>query len=207
MGSQYSFTGPYGHTFSFSEIMGSQYSVTCPYGHTFSFFRDNGSQYSVTGPYGHTFFFLDIKGRQDSVTGPYGHTFSFLDIDGAVKTPSPGPYGHSFFFSRYHGQSRLRHRAIWPHILLSRYHWAVKTSSLVLFYGRHNLLFPRSWVVNTPSPGHLATHSPSPISWAVKTPSLVVLVYGDNNLLSEIMDNQYSVTGPILSSPEINGQS
>ncbi|KAI8784270.1 hypothetical protein BgiBS90_015886 [Biomphalaria glabrata] len=188
MGSQYSVTGPYGHTFSFLDIwavktsslvlfkatqshfprswvvntpspghlathslfpriMSSQYSVTGhmatfspfprswvvktpstgPYRHTFSFPDIMGSQDSVTGPYGHTFFFLDIKESQDSVTGPFGHTFSFLDIM---------------------GQLRLRHRAIWPHILfldimgsqdsvtghmalflLSRYHGQSRTSS------------------------------------------------------------------------------
>ncbi|KAI8784258.1 hypothetical protein BgiBS90_015874 [Biomphalaria glabrata] len=69
--------------------MGSQYSVTGPYGHTFSFLDIMGSQDSVSGPYGQIFSFLDIMGSQDSVTGPYGHTFFFLDIMG-VKTPSTG---------------------------------------------------------------------------------------------------------------------
>ncbi|KAI8726629.1 hypothetical protein BgiBS90_038305 [Biomphalaria glabrata] len=79
-----------------------------------------GSQYSVTGPYGHTFSFLDIMGSQDSVSGPYGQIFSFLDIMGSQDSVT-GPYGHTFF-SWISLESRLRRLAIWPHILISRYH-------------------------------------------------------------------------------------
>ncbi|KAK0068127.1 hypothetical protein Bpfe_002062 [Biomphalaria pfeifferi] len=70
---------------------------------------------------------------QDSVTGPYGHTFSFPDIMGK------------------------------------------QDSSLVLFIATQSP-FSRSWVVKTPSPGHMATHSPSPISWANKTRHLYCLL-------------------------------
>ncbi|KAK6973215.1 hypothetical protein BgiMline_024412 [Biomphalaria glabrata] len=79
----------------------------------------------------------------DSITGPFGLTFSSW----AVKTPSPGHLAsHS-----PHGQSRLHHRAIWPHILLMGSQdsitgpfgltfssWAVKTSSLgIVFMATH----------------------------------------------------------------------
>ncbi|KAK6973235.1 hypothetical protein BgiMline_024432 [Biomphalaria glabrata] len=129
--------------------MGSQDFVTSTvYGDTISFSEIMGSKYSVTGPYGHTFFFPDIMGSQDFVTSTvYGYTISFSEIMGS-KYSVTGPYGHTFSFPRL---------------------WVVNTPSP----GHMATLspFPRSWVVNTPSLGHMATHSPFWISWAVKTPS------------------------------------
>ncbi|KAI8784229.1 hypothetical protein BgiBS90_015845 [Biomphalaria glabrata] len=100
MGSQYSVTGQYGHTFSFPVVMGSQDSVTGPYGHTFSFPNIMGSHDSVTSPtvYGNTISFSVIMGSQYSVTGPYGYKFSFSEIMGSEYS-SPGhmaTHGHYF---------------------------------------------------------------------------------------------------------------
>ncbi|KAK0068419.1 hypothetical protein Bpfe_002354 [Biomphalaria pfeifferi] len=43
--------------------------------------------------------------------------------------------------------------------------------------------------------GHMATHYPSPISWAVKTPSMGPTINGYTLSSPEIMGCQYSVTG------------
>ncbi|KAI8726642.1 hypothetical protein BgiBS90_038318 [Biomphalaria glabrata] len=144
-------------------------------------------------------------GSQDSVTGPYGHTFSF-PYSWVVKTPSPGLMAtHSF----------------------SWISWAVKTPSPG-HMATHSPS-PISWAVKTPSPGHMATHSPSPDIMGSQDSVTSRTVYGDTISFSEIMDNQYSVTGPYghtfsfldimgsqdsvtgpyshtLSSPEINGR-
>ncbi|KAI8784269.1 hypothetical protein BgiBS90_015885 [Biomphalaria glabrata] len=122
-----------------SDIMGSQDFVTSTvYGDTISFSEIMGSKYSVTGPFGHTFSFPDIMGSQDSVTSStvYGDTISFSEImDKSIL---------------------LRHRAI----LSSPRSMAFKTPSLVVLFMATQSLFSISWVVNTPSPSHMATHSP-----------------------------------------------
>ncbi|KAK0056013.1 hypothetical protein Bpfe_014414 [Biomphalaria pfeifferi] len=94
MGSQHSITGSYGHTFFFPDIMVSENSVTSciMYALQSLFSEYMGSQCSVTGLYGHIFSYPVIMGSQDSVTGIWRH----------------------IFLPRYHGQSRLRHGAIWP---------------------------------------------------------------------------------------------
>ncbi|KAK6973157.1 hypothetical protein BgiMline_024352 [Biomphalaria glabrata] len=113
-----------------------------------------GSNYSVTGPNGHTFSFPEIMGSQDSVTGPHGHTFSFPRIMGSQDS------------------------VIGPYCLL-----------------RHTLPL-QSWAVTNPSPGHMATHSPSSRSTAVKIHSLVRTIYGDTHSSPAIMGSKDSVTGP-----------
>ncbi|KAI8784259.1 hypothetical protein BgiBS90_015875 [Biomphalaria glabrata] len=145
-----------------------------------------GSQDFVSGSYGHTFFFLDIMGSQDSITGPYGFTFFFLDIMGSQDSVT-GPYGTYSPFP---------------------ISWAFKASSLVLFLWRHTSPFPRSWVVNTPSPGHMATHSPSPDIMGSQESVISRTVYGDAISFFDFMVNQYSVTGPYghtFSFPDIMG--
>ncbi|KAK0056067.1 hypothetical protein Bpfe_014468 [Biomphalaria pfeifferi] len=106
--------------------MGSQYSVTGPYGHTFSFSDFMGSQYFVTRQYGHTLFFPDIMNSQDSVTSRtvYDNTISFSEIIGSQ-------YSVTFFF---------------PDIMGSQ------DSVTSRMFTSTQSPFPRSWVVNTPSP-------------------------------------------------------
>ncbi|KAI8726549.1 hypothetical protein BgiBS90_038302 [Biomphalaria glabrata] len=122
--------------------MGSQDFVTSTvYGDTIFFSEIMGSKYSVTGPFGHTFSFPDIMGSQDSVTSStvYGDTISFSEIMDNQYSVT-GPYSPP------------------PRSM------AVKTPSLVVLFMATQSLFSRSWVVNTPSPGHMATHSLFPRS-------------------------------------------
>ncbi|KAI8726533.1 hypothetical protein BgiBS90_038330 [Biomphalaria glabrata] len=100
-----------------------------------------------------------------------------------------GPYGYTYLLPGYHGQSRLRHWAIWPNILF----------------------FLDIMGVKTPSSGHMTTHSlfrdhgyqdsvsgpygqsfSSWISWAVKTS--VTGPYGHTFSFPDIMGSQDSVT-------------
>ncbi|KAK0056039.1 hypothetical protein Bpfe_014440 [Biomphalaria pfeifferi] len=175
MCSQDSVTGPYGHTFLFPDIMGSQDSVTrrIVYGNTISFSEIMGYLYSVTGQMATHFRFLiswavntpspghmathssspiswsvktpllvvlctatqslfsEYMGSQCSVTGLYGHIFSYPVIMGSEDSVT-GPYGHNSSSA------------------ISR---AVKTPSLVVLFTATQSPFPRSWVVNSPSPG------------------------------------------------------
>ncbi|KAI8726539.1 hypothetical protein BgiBS90_038336 [Biomphalaria glabrata] len=122
MGSQYSVTGPYCHTFSVwiswavktpspghmathspSPIHGqSRLRHRAIWPHIF-FLDIMGSQDSVTGPYGHTSYFWIIMGSQDSVTGPYGHIFSFPDIMGIQGFVTSTVYGDTISFSEIMG--------------------------------------------------------------------------------------------------------
>ncbi|KAK0068417.1 hypothetical protein Bpfe_002352 [Biomphalaria pfeifferi] len=195
MGSQDSVTGPLGRTFSFPEIMGCQYYVTgayCLLQHSLPL-----RSWAVKGPYclcPHTIFLCD-HGQLRLVTGPFGHSFSFLPPDHGLlillhwcvlfiathtlplrSWAVKGPYclwPHTLFHCDQ-GQSRIRHRAIWPLIFLPS---------------------PRSWAVMTLHMGHMATISHLPRSWVVKTPLPVRIVYGDTRSSPEIMGCQYFVNG------------
>ncbi|KAI8726559.1 hypothetical protein BgiBS90_038356 [Biomphalaria glabrata] len=118
-------------------------------------------QDSITGPYGFTFFFLDIMGSQDSVTGPYGHIFSFSDIMGIQGFVTSTVYGDTISFSKIMGSQYSVHRANMATHSPSPISWAVKNPSLVVLFMATPISFFDSWLINTPSPGHMATHSPS----------------------------------------------
>ncbi|KAI8784272.1 hypothetical protein BgiBS90_015888 [Biomphalaria glabrata] len=147
--------------------MGCQDSVTSStvYGDTISFSEIMDNQYSVTGA---ILSSPEINGSQDSVISRtvYGYTTSFFDFMGSQYSVTEPLATHSPF----------------PRS------WVVNTTSRAIW----NILpFWISWAVNTPSPGHMATHSsfsvimssyysvtvhmatlsPFPRSWVVNTPS------------------------------------
>ncbi|KAI8726538.1 hypothetical protein BgiBS90_038335 [Biomphalaria glabrata] len=137
-------------------------------------------------------------------------THSFSWILWAVKTPSPGHMATHSSSSISWAVKTSVNRAIWPHILFPGYYGQsdsvngpsghsfyfldIKSSQDSFIsrtvYGTQSL-FSISWVVNTPSPGHMAitillfrdhgyqysvtgpyaTLSPFPRSWVVNTPS------------------------------------
>ncbi|KAK0068190.1 hypothetical protein Bpfe_002125 [Biomphalaria pfeifferi] len=136
MGSQDSVTSRivYGNTISFSEIMGYLYSVT---GQMATHFRFLISWAVNTSSPGHMAthssspiswsvktpllvvlctatqsLFSEYMGSQCSVTGLYGHIFSYPVIMGSQDSVTG--IWRNIFLPRYHGQSRLRHGAIWP---------------------------------------------------------------------------------------------
>ncbi|KAI8726616.1 hypothetical protein BgiBS90_038292 [Biomphalaria glabrata] len=88
MGSKYSVTGPFGHTFSFPDIMGSQDSVTSStvYGDTISFSEIMDNQYSVTGPYSPPPRSMAVK--TPSLVVLFMATQSLFSISWVVNTPS-----------------------------------------------------------------------------------------------------------------------
>ncbi|KAK6973218.1 hypothetical protein BgiMline_024415 [Biomphalaria glabrata] len=111
----------YGEAHYSNAIMGSKYSITWPFGHIISTPRPWEDMIPSLGHMA-THSLFEIMGRQDSVNGPYYlwlHTLLSQDHEYSIlrhwcvlfiATHSPP--------LRDHGQSRLRHRAVWSHIPL-----------------------------------------------------------------------------------------
>ncbi|KAK0068405.1 hypothetical protein Bpfe_002340 [Biomphalaria pfeifferi] len=207
--------GSYGHNFSSPEIMGSQDSVTVPYclwRHTL-FPRDHVQsrlRQRAIGP--HIFF-------------PRDHGLSILChwcvLIIAIHTlplrswAVKGPYCLCplTLFHCDQGQSRIRHRAIWPHIVLPRDHGlSILCHWCVLLIATHTLPL-LSWAIKGPYCllPHTLFHCdhgqsrlrhwaiwplifiPSPRSWAVNTLSLVRTDYCNTHSSTAIMGSQGAV--------------